>query len=59
MPHAIIEGPKIADVETKRTLVKEITDAMEKAYKFPIQAYVVYIKENEPVNVGVGGKLAK
>ena len=59
MPHAIIEGPKIEDIETKRTLVKEITNALEKAYRFPTQAYVIYIKENDPTNVGVGGKLAK
>ena len=53
----MIEGPKIEDVETKRELVKEITDALEKAYKIPREAYVVLIKENSPENVGVGGKL--
>lgn len=57
MPNAYIDGPKIDDVETKRTLVKEITDALEKAYKIPRQAYVVTITENPPENVGVGGKL--
>ncbi|MEA2033527.1 MAG: tautomerase family protein [Euryarchaeota archaeon] len=41
----------------KRVLVKEITDALEKAYKIPREAYVVLIKENSPENVGVGGKL--
>jgi len=53
----MIEGPKIENVETKRELVKEITDALEKAYKIPREAYVVLIKENSPENVGVGGKL--
>ena len=57
MPSVMIEGPKIEDVETKRELVKEITDALEKAYKIPREAYVVLIKENSPENVGVGGKL--
>jgi len=57
MPIATIEGPKIEDVKTKRELVKEITDALEKAYKIPREAYVVLIKENSPENVGVGGKL--
>ncbi|MBU2530870.1 MAG: tautomerase family protein [Elusimicrobia bacterium] len=57
MPTANIDGPKIQDTDTKRILVKEITDAMEKAYKFPRQAYVVVITEREPDNVGVGGKL--
>jgi len=57
MPSVMIEGPKIENVETKRELVKEITDALEKAYKIPREAYVVLIKENSPENVGVGGKL--
>ena len=56
MPNVKIDGPKI-DVEIKRTLVKEITDALEKAYKLPREAYVVLIKENKPENVGVGGTL--
>lgn len=57
MPDVKIYGPKIEEVETKRQLVKEITDAMEKAYKIPRPAYVVTIFESEPENVGVGGVL--
>ena len=57
MPNAKIDGPPIEDLEIKRALIKEITDAMEKAYKIPRQAYVVIIKENKPENVGVGGEL--
>ena len=57
MPSVTIEGPKIEEVEIKRELVKEITDALEKAYKIPREAYVIVIKENLPANVGVGGKL--
>ena len=57
MPNVTIDGPKIEDVGTKRVLVKEVTDALEKAYKLPREAYVVIIKENTPENVGVGGKL--
>ena len=57
MPSANIEGPKIEDMETKRVLVKEITDALEKAYSLPRNVYVVLIKENPPENVGVGGEL--
>ncbi len=53
---AKIEGPQI-NVETKRVLVKEITDALEKAYKFPRHVYGVIIKENLPENVGSGGEL--
>ena len=36
MPNVIIEGPRIQDVEIKRVLVKEVTDALKKAYKFKI-----------------------
>ena len=57
MPNAYIDGPEMNDIEIKRALVKEVTDAMEKAYKFPRQAYVVTITENPAENVGVGGDL--
>ena len=57
MPSAKIEGPKIADVEVKRVLVKKVTDALEKAYKLPRKVCVVIIKENPPENVGIGGEL--
>ncbi|MCX5681787.1 MAG: tautomerase family protein [Candidatus Omnitrophica bacterium] len=56
MPLAKVEGPPIS-VDTKRALVKEITDALEKAYKFPRAVYGVIIKENLPENVGSGGEL--
>ena len=57
MPSALIEGPKIEDLEVKRILVKEITDALEKAYTLQREVYHVIIKENPPENVGVGGIL--
>ena len=57
MPNVVIDGPKIGDIDVKRTLVKEVTDAMEKAYKIPRQAYVVTVNEHAPENVGVGGEL--
>ena len=57
MPNVVIDGPKIEDLEVKRQLVKDITDALEKAYKISRDAYVVVIKENSPENVGVGGTL--
>ena len=57
MPNVIIDGPKITDVEVKRTLVKEITDAVEKAYGIPRHAYVVTINGHAPEDVGVGGEL--
>ncbi len=57
MPNITVEGPKIEDIEVKRILVKELTDAVAKAYKLPAQIIVVLIKENSPDNVGVGGQL--
>jgi 4-oxalocrotonate tautomerase family enzyme len=57
MPNATIDGPNISDVTIKRILVKEVTDALEKAYKLPRAVYTVIIKENPPENVGSGGSL--
>jgi len=57
MPNVIIDGPKIDNLEIKRILVKEITDALEKAYQLPRQAYIVIIKKNPSENVAIGGKL--
>lgn len=57
MPNITIEGPKIKDIEVKRTLVKELTDAAAKAYGLPAKIMVVLIKENSPENVSVGGQL--
>ena len=57
MPSVIIDGPKIDSLKIKRVLVREVTDALEKAYGLPRDIYVVLIKENSPENVGVGGRL--
>lgn len=56
MPIISIEGPKI-DLDTKRTLSKELTDAACKAYGLPRQTIIVLISENDPDNVSVGGEL--
>ena len=57
MPIITIEGPKIKELDTKRTFVKEMTDAATKAYGLPEEAMVVLIKENSQENVSVGGQL--
>lgn len=57
MPLAIVDGPQIEDLNLKRTLVKEITDALEKAYGFQRESYIVLIRESLPENVGVAGEL--
>ncbi|HOD11889.1 MAG TPA: tautomerase family protein [Candidatus Omnitrophota bacterium] len=56
MPVVTIEGPKL-DLETKRVLVKDVTDALEKAYRFPRHVYGIIIRENAPENVANGGEL--
>ncbi|MFH1513872.1 MAG: 4-oxalocrotonate tautomerase DmpI [bacterium] len=57
MPSVKIEGPAIKDLDVKRELVKDVTDALVKAYGMPKGIMVVLIKENSPENVGVGGEL--
>jgi 4-oxalocrotonate tautomerase len=57
MPTITLEGPPIRDLDKKRTLCKELTDAVVKAYGFPREVFVVLIKENPPENVSVGGQL--
>ncbi len=57
MPDARIYGPVLDDVAVKRVLVKEITDALEKAYQIPRKGYVVTVVENQPENVAIGGIL--
>jgi len=57
MPTATFDGPPVQDVDRKRALVKEVTDAMEKYYGLPREAFTVVIKENPHENVGVCGEL--
>lgn len=57
MPSIIIEGPPIKDLDTKRRLVKELTEAAVQAYQLPETVIQVLIKENLPENVGTGGQL--
>lgn len=54
MPMVIIEGPK-ADVETKRELVRRITEVVREVYK--VHHVSVIIHENETENVGYDGEL--
>ena len=57
MPNITIEGRAIKDLDKKRILVEEITEAAAKAYGLPKEVIVVLIKENSPDNVSVGGRL--
>ena len=57
MPTITAEGPPIKELDRKRRLVQDITEAATKAYGLPKDIIVVVIKENEPENVSVGGQL--
>lgn len=57
MPNITVEGPPIKELEKKRELAKEMTEAAVRAYGLPKEVIVVLIKENPPENVSVGGQL--
>ena len=57
MPIVTVDGPSIKDIATKRSLVRDITNAASRAFGLPEETIVVLIKENQPENVGVGGRL--
>jgi len=57
MPTITVEGPPIKELERKRQLVKDITEAAKKSFGLSKEVIVVVIKENTPDNVSVGGRL--
>ncbi|KUJ99712.1 MAG: hypothetical protein XD43_0631 [Thermococcales archaeon 44_46] len=54
MPIIIVEGPK-ADKDTKRELVKRLTEVVREVYG--VHHVSVVIHENETENVGINGEL--
>ena len=56
MPSITMELVKMRK-EKKAQLVKEVTESTAKITGLPKQTIYVFIKENEPENVGVGGVL--
>jgi len=56
MPVVTIDGGPL-EVEKKRQLCCDITEALSNAYGLPKSAYVVLIRENTAENVGVAGEL--
>jgi len=57
VPTIIVEGPPLADLDKKRRLVAEMSASASAAFGIPAEAMVVIIRENQPQNVGVGGRL--
>lgn len=56
MPSITMELVKMSK-EKKAQLVKEVTESTSRITGLPQQVIFVFIKENEPDNVGVGGVL--
>ena len=56
MPTIFFYGPKL-DKDKSRDLIKSFTDAASRLTNIDRSAFVVYLRESGPENVGVGGEL--
>ncbi|HJC23175.1 MAG TPA: tautomerase family protein [Candidatus Eisenbergiella merdavium] len=56
MPVITLEAAKLTK-EQKQALTKEFTETAARITGLPEAGFYVFIKENEPDNVGVGGQL--
>jgi 4-oxalocrotonate tautomerase len=56
MPTIQFDGPKMTK-EQKMDLVASFTETASRITGIARPAFVVYIRENDPENVGVGGEL--
>lgn len=56
MPVVTFEAAHLS-IEQKRQLVAEFTETAARITKLPKEAIFVFLKENDPDNVGVGGIL--
>jgi 4-oxalocrotonate tautomerase len=57
MPHIVVNGPPLKDLDKRRVLVKDIADSVQKVYGVPREAIIVVIREDDASNVAQGGKL--
>ncbi len=57
MPVITIEGPPISDIESRRKMVADLTEAAAGAYNMPAEKIIVLIRENSPEQVAVAGEL--
>lgn len=56
MPVITLEATKL-NKDQKAQLVKEFTESAARIMNVSPEAFIVYLKENERENVGLGGKL--
>ena len=57
MPVITVDGPPIGDIDVRRKMVADLTDAAAKAYNMPNEKIIILIRENSPEQVAVGGEL--
>jgi len=56
MPTIFFYGPKL-DKEKRKEMIKSFTDTASRLTGIEKSAFVVYLKESTPQDVGVGGEL--
>jgi len=56
MPTIYFYGPKL-DKDKSREMIKSFTETASRLTEIDMQAFVVYLMEVSPENVGVGGNL--
>ena len=56
MPTIFFYGPKL-EKEKRRDMVKSFTETASRLTGIDKSAFVVYLRESSPENVGVGGEL--
>ncbi|MCK8817949.1 2-hydroxymuconate tautomerase family protein [Natroniella sulfidigena] len=56
MPIITVDGPKVTKKQ-KKELVNSLTKTASQILDFPEESIIVLLKETDPDNVGVGGKL--
>ena len=56
MPTVFFYGPKL-DKDKKREMIRSFTETASKLTGIDKSAFVVYLRESSPENVGVGGEL--
>jgi 4-oxalocrotonate tautomerase len=56
MPTIFFYGPKL-DKEKSKEMIRDFTDTASRVTGIERSAFVVYLRESTPENVGVGGQL--
>jgi len=57
MPIITIEGPKVEDIDRKRSFVKNVTTIVSDFFGIAEEHIIILIKENEHHNISSGGRL--